>query len=107
MSSTPPPASAPTPDLSAEGPKAPPPGRKFPCAKCGARLDFDPSAHGLKCPYCGHFEKIEPTAQEVQERDWNEFWSKHEDEADQIAGRSSQVTCTVCGAVVLVEDKVQ
>jgi DNA-directed RNA polymerase subunit RPC12/RpoP len=87
-------------------PKAPPAGRKFPCAKCGARLDFDPSAHGLKCPYCGHFEKIEPTSKEVRERDWNEYWSQHGREEAQITGRSNQVTCSVCNAVVLVEDKV-
>src|SRR6516225_11247934 len=87
-------------------PKAPPPGRKFPCAKCGARLDFDPSAHGLKCPYCGHFEKIEPTSKEVRERDWDDYWSHHAREEAQISGRSNQVTCSVCNAVVLVEDKV-
>jgi DNA-directed RNA polymerase subunit RPC12/RpoP len=107
MSSMPPPTSAPTSDQNADGPKAPPPGRKFPCAKCGARLDFDPATHALKCPYCGYLEKIEPTAKEVQERDWDEFWSKHEDNDEPLAGRSSQVTCSVCGAVVLIEDKVQ
>jgi DNA-directed RNA polymerase subunit RPC12/RpoP len=99
--------STPTTEPASEGPKPAPPGRKFPCVKCGARLDFDPAAHGLKCPYCGHFEKIEPTAKEVIERDWDEFWHSHDDEKDVIAGRSSQVTCSVCGAVVLVEDKVQ
>jgi DNA-directed RNA polymerase subunit RPC12/RpoP len=99
--------STPVADTTSEGPKAPPPGRKFPCAKCGARLDFDPAGHGLKCPYCGYFEKIEPTAKEVQERDWDEYWTKHDGEEDTIAGRSSQVKCSVCGAIVLIEDKVQ
>jgi DNA-directed RNA polymerase subunit RPC12/RpoP len=101
------PSQSPSIEPTTEGPRQPPPGRKFPCAKCGARLDFDPSAHGLRCPYCGHFEKIEPTAREVVERDWDEFWTHHEKEEDRIAGRSSQVTCSVCGAIVLVEDKVQ
>jgi DNA-directed RNA polymerase subunit RPC12/RpoP len=100
-------SSAATPEQVPESPKAPPPGRKFPCAKCGARLDFDPSSHGLKCPYCGFLEKIEPTSKEVQERDWEEFWSHYEEDDAQLAGRSSQVTCTVCGAIVLVEDRVQ
>ncbi len=99
--------STPVADATSEGPKAPPPGRKFPCAKCGARLDFDPAGHGLKCPYCGYFEKIEPTAKEVQERDWDEYWTKHDGEEETIAGRSSQVQCSVCGAIVLIEDKVQ
>src|SRR5207344_1224993 len=34
-------------------PKAPPAGRQFPCGNCGARLDFDPAARSLKCPFCG------------------------------------------------------
>ena len=99
-------SSASTPEQAPETPKAPPPGRKFPCAKCGARLDFDPSSHGLKCPYCGYLEKIEPTAKEVQERDWDEFWSHYEEDDAQLAGRTSQVTCSVCGAIVLIEDRV-
>jgi hypothetical protein len=49
---------------------APEGGRKFPCEKCGARLDFDPSARALKCPYCGHEEKIEPSKQGATERDY-------------------------------------
>src|SRR5262249_59907037 len=87
MPAIPPAASAPTSEQLPESPKAPPPGRKFPCAKCGARLDFDPSSHGLKCPYCGYLEKIEPTAKEVQERDWNVFWSHYEEDDTPLAGR--------------------
>ena len=49
--------------------KEPPAGRKFPCVKCGARLDFDPKAKSLQCPYCGHVEKIEKGQAGVQERD--------------------------------------
>lgn len=90
-----------------EGPKAPPAGRKFPCAKCGARLDFDPAGHGLKCPYCGYFEKVEPTAKEVQERDWDDYWRNHTGDEVKLSGRSYQVQCSVCNAVVLVEDRVQ
>src|SRR5262249_43912315 len=89
--------------------KAPPPGRKFPCPQCGARLDFDPSARGLKCPYCGHEEVIARDAEgEVVERDYLDYLEKLEAGGGQkpIEGRSSQVRCTGCGAVVLLEDKV-
>jgi DNA-directed RNA polymerase subunit RPC12/RpoP len=86
--------------------KLPPTDRKFPCAKCGARLDFDPASHALKCPYCGYLKKIEPTAQHVQERDWDEYWRNSSGQEVKPTGRSSQVTCTTCGAVVLLEDKV-
>src|SRR5438132_2628947 len=85
--------------------KAPPPGRKFPCAKCGAKLDFDPSSRALQCPYCGHHEIIEPSAGKVQEHDF-EAQLRQGDGGGVLAGRSSQVRCTACNAIVLLEDNV-
>src|SRR5262249_33739056 len=88
-------------------PKPPPPDRKFPCSQCGARLDFDTAAKSLKCPYCGHVEQIAQSAAEVQERDYSEYLAKlAQGKGATIAGRSSQVRCPGCGAVVLLEDKV-
>lgn len=81
-------------------------GRKFPCPKCGAALVFDPGKRALLCPFCAYSEAIEPDAREVQERDWEEYWRHTEEAGDTIAGRSSEVRCKVCGAVVLLEDKV-
>ncbi|HJZ92742.1 MAG TPA: hypothetical protein VKE40_17850, partial [Gemmataceae bacterium] len=97
--------------LSAPEPKNPPPGRKFPCRQCGAKLDFDPTARGLRCPYCGYTEVIPEADDEekasVREHDLEEFLAGHEDRAGaKIAGHSCQVTCTGCGAVVLLEDRV-
>ena len=92
-------------------PKAPPPGRKFPCRQCGAKLDFDPTVRGLKCPYCGFTEAI-PEADDdkraqVREHDLEEFLARQEERAGAtLAGHRCQVTCTGCGAVVLLEDKV-
>src|SRR5438270_4711075 len=88
-------------------PKEPPAGRKFPCRECGARLDFDPASRALQCPYCGHKEVIEPSSKKVEEHDWDEYWKGHRSKETLLTGRSSQVTCTGCGAVVLLEDKVQ
>jgi DNA-directed RNA polymerase subunit RPC12/RpoP len=91
--------------------KAPPAGRKFPCRHCGAKLDFDPEARGLKCPYCG-FTEVIPEADadqkaEVREHDLDEFLDRHEEQAGAaIAGHSSQVKCGGCGAVVVLEDRV-
>src|SRR5437016_8383591 len=86
--------------------KAPPAGRKFPCAACGAKLDFDPASRALKCPYCGHVEQIQSTGGDVEEHDL-EAYLKHHAGVDLVAipGRSEQVRCTGCGAVVLLEDK--
>src|SRR5438067_1403068 len=86
--------------------KAPPKGKLFPCANCGAKVEFDPRSRSLKCPYCGHTTKVEDDGGEVEERDFNEYASKQAKGAGRLAGRSSQVKCGACGAMVLLEDKV-
>lgn len=86
--------------------KAPPAGRKFPCPQCGARLDFNPSAQGLNCPFCGFHQEIKTDEQkEVLERSFNEYLGRQESKIKAIVGHSSQTKCTGCGAVVLLEDK--
>ena len=87
---------------------APPAGRKFPCPSCGARLDFDPSARGLKCPYCSYEQKIEKGDKgDIAERDFTDYLDREEGHGRAIPGRSSEVRCTGCGAAVLLEDKVE
>jgi predicted RNA-binding Zn-ribbon protein involved in translation (DUF1610 family) len=88
--------------------RAAPSGRQFPCPSCAARLDFDPAAKGLKCPYCGYEKSIERDADaEVLERDYLEYLTREEGKGKAIPGRSSEVRCGGCGANVLLEDKVQ
>ena len=82
-------------------------GRKFPCKQCGARLDFDPSERALKCPYCGHVEEIAPTKSGVVEHDYAAALDKIPADQGTIAGRSSEVRCPGCGAMVLIEDNVE
>ncbi len=88
------------------GTSAPPKGKKFPCPKCGARLDFDPAARSLKCPYCGHAETIASSPEQVRERDWDAYWSQQAGEETVLTGHSTQVRCQACAAIVLLEDKV-
>src|SRR5947209_5617110 len=85
--------------------KNPPPGRKFPCAKCGAKLDFDPSSRALHCPYCGYTQVIEPSSENVPQHDL-ETQLRQGVDSGVIAGRSSQVRCSACNAIVLLEDNV-
>jgi DNA-directed RNA polymerase subunit RPC12/RpoP len=85
--------------------KAPPAGKQFPCKKCGARVDFDPGAQALKCPYCGYVEAIKPSDDKVVEHDLEAYLAHHAGEST-VSGRGNQVTCQACGAVVLLEDKV-
>ncbi len=81
-------------------------GRKFPCPGCGAKLDFNPSQRALKCPFCGYSETIDPASEAVQERNWDEYWENAESHTETIEGRSSEVACKACAAVVLLDDKV-
>jgi DNA-directed RNA polymerase subunit RPC12/RpoP len=90
----------------------PPAGRKFPCKQCGAKLDFDPEARGLKCPYCGFVELI-PRADEdekaasIREHDLDDFLEHQGERATaKISGHSCQVKCTGCGAIVVLDDGV-
>src|SRR5262249_26222497 len=112
MSDIPPPLPTPTEPPVEKEPsltKAPPAGKLFPCAQCGAKVEFDPRTRSLKCPYCGHETRIAGPGrdEEVVERDFDEYLRKVESgKGEVIAGRSSQVRCTGCGAMVLLEDKV-
>ncbi len=84
--------------------KAPPAGKKFPCKKCGAKLDFDPSSQGLQCPYCGATEAIE-VAEAGRELDFKEYLEKGGREVAPD-DRWAQVPCPACGAVVVFDAKV-
>lgn len=87
--------------------KAPPAGKLFPCLNCGAKVEFDPRARALKCPYCGHASQVDDSGAEVEERDFNEYAGKLvKGNSGGIAGRSTQTKCGGCGAQVLLEDKV-
>src|SRR5438876_30056 len=87
--------------------RLPPPGKKFPCPSCGARLDFDPSVRGLACPYCGFKEEIEKADGEVAERDYFAYLDKLKDaKAQTIAGHANETKCSGCGATVILEDNV-
>ena len=102
MSSAPPPSDLPRQPAVT---KEPPPGHKFPCLKCGARLDFDPRGRSLACPYCGYREEIKQGRTDAVERDLEEYLSRQTGETV-VAGRACEVKCTTCAAVVLLEDKV-
>ena len=85
----------------------PPAGRKFPCVQCGARLDFDPRARGLVCPYCGHLEVIvTDEVAVVVERDYLDALGQADARAKAIPGHAVETKCPACGAVVLLDDTV-
>lgn len=48
----------------------PPKETQFPCAQCGAKVEFRPGSEALTCPYCGHENPIEAIDVVVEEIDY-------------------------------------
>lgn len=90
---------------------------QYPCAGCGANVEFAPGTSVLRCPYCGHQTQVAAATREVREHDWAQFsglprkpvalLAKHvfkcqncgaETETDAISDR-----CRFCGAAVVAE----
>src|SRR5688572_25138235 len=44
--------------------------RQFPCAKCGAKLTYEPGTTSLTCPYCSHENPIQAAQEPVVEHDF-------------------------------------
>src|SRR4029078_5380828 len=88
--------------------KAPPAGRMFPCLNCGAKVEFDPRKRALKCPYCGHEQKIARAGDEAEilERDFDQYAARLAGGRGLVSTEAfSQVRCPGCGATVMVEGK--
>src|SRR5687767_12856088 len=83
----------------------PPAGKKFPCLQCGARLDYDPAVRGMKCPYCGYEQKVDSGDQAIREQELDKYLAGDKGKS-RVEGRTNEVRCGACGAVVLLEDKV-
>ena len=91
--------------------------RQYPCAACGANVEFAPGTNVLQCPYCGHQTVLQDTGQQVREHDFAQFaglprkpvalLGKHvfvcqncgaQTESDAISDR-----CRFCGAPVVAQ----
>ena len=46
------------------------PGRRFPCARCGAQLEFAPGTEQLVCRHCGATNPIPRSTAPIEERDY-------------------------------------
>jgi predicted RNA-binding Zn-ribbon protein involved in translation (DUF1610 family) len=80
-------------------------GRIFPCEECGADVEFNIGAQALKCPYCGHVQKLDldPNA-EIREQDFEAMVARIEEQhgADRHDEEGqSEVRCESCGGTVV------
>jgi DNA-directed RNA polymerase subunit RPC12/RpoP len=70
--------------------------KEFPCRQCGAKVQYDPSAAALKCPYCGHENPVPRSEEDIRELDFFTYLSKAAESEQTIT--ESAVQCGGCGA---------
>jgi Zn finger protein HypA/HybF involved in hydrogenase expression len=70
---------------------------QYPCANCGANVEFAPGTTVLKCPYCGAETPLVPTGARVREHDFGQFAGLARKPVATIAPYT--FTCRGCGAV--------
>ena len=74
--------------------------RRYDCPGCGADLLFEPKDGCLVCPYCGRKEAIPESAEEVQERSYEEYLTPRASQLKPLATNALEVRCNSCGATV-------
>lgn len=83
-------------DSSAATPPASADHRRFPCAQCGAQLEYKPGSTSLRCGHCRHENAIATAGQPVAEQDFRAVLAD-------LAGQSeleehTLAKCDACGA---------
>lgn len=74
--------------------------RRYTCPGCAANLIFEPQDGGLTCPYCGRKETIPESAEQVQERSYEEYLRPQASQIKALAETALEVQCASCGATV-------
>lgn len=69
---------------------------QYPCAGCGANVEFAPGTNVLKCPYCGHETALQSTGARVREHDYLQFTSLPRKPVATLA--KHVFVCRNCGA---------
>jgi DNA-directed RNA polymerase subunit RPC12/RpoP len=72
--------------------------RQFPCAQCGAKVQFAPGTDELECPYCGHRTAVPRSEAAIEEHDFHSGLAELDSGADTEEVQS--VSCSSCAAMV-------
>lgn len=70
--------------------------KTFPCKNCASNLEFSTEQQELKCPSCGHIDKIPRSREEIREFSFNEYLGQPKKNGLGIEGR--HIRCQACGA---------
>ena len=73
---------------------------RYPCPACGADLIYEPQGGFLSCRHCGHQEPIPRSAEEVEERSFEQYLQIRPEQLEQLAANALEVKCQSCGATV-------
>jgi DNA-directed RNA polymerase subunit RPC12/RpoP/preprotein translocase subunit Sss1 len=75
--------------------------KQFPCKQCGAKVEFDPGAATLKCPYCNFENPIPQSEEDIEELDFKAFLAKAASGEETV--ESQTVKCETCAAEVSLD----
>ena len=73
---------------------------RYPCPSCGADLLYEPRDGFLSCRYCGHKEAIPTSAEQVEERSFEQYLQMRPEQLELLAANALEVQCQSCGATV-------
>jgi DNA-directed RNA polymerase subunit RPC12/RpoP len=68
----------------------------YPCAGCGARVEYAPGTTVLRCPYCGYEQQVADTGRQVREHDFAALATLPRKPVATIAAHT--FVCQKCGA---------
>lgn len=77
--------------------------KHFPCPGCGAKLEFNPQAKQLKCPYCAREEAIPQTAEEIEEKSYEDYLKARKSQTSRMSDTALEAACPGCRARVIFE----
>jgi DNA-directed RNA polymerase subunit RPC12/RpoP len=69
---------------------------EYPCAGCGARVEYAPGTTVLRCPYCGYEQQVADTGRQVREHDFAALATLPRKPVATIAAHT--FVCQKCGA---------
>jgi predicted RNA-binding Zn-ribbon protein involved in translation (DUF1610 family) len=73
---------------------------RYPCPACGADLVYEPHDGFLSCSHCGRKEAIPSTADQVEERSFEQYLRIRPERLERLAADALDVQCQSCGATV-------
>ncbi len=71
--------------------------KRFPCAQCGASLNYAIGSRSLECPYCGHLNAIAHSTERIRELDFHSALRQLQDSAH-VEPVNNIIACPNCAA---------